>query len=130
MIASQAAAVLAAAPHQTLQTITVGLCDAARFALPVGRSGDALECAEAAEELEYRARTGRWSIRADASPPSCVRAAVEIVNRLRDAAVASTIIAPCAEEDRRLARVNHDIVKHQHDGRFSYDEDGTPKVRR
>lgn len=78
---SEAEREIASAGRVTLRTINARLADAAwMLETDLARK---LDLAEACDELEHRERTGRWSPRADASPPSCVRGAVEAIARLQ-----------------------------------------------
>jgi hypothetical protein len=83
---SEAERIIATADPVRLDTITARVADAAWMLQP---SSDAagmqarLDLADAVDELEHRERTGRWSERADASPPSCVRSAVDAIARMQ-----------------------------------------------
>lgn len=83
---SEAERIIAGADPVSLRTITARLADAAWTVQPVSSATDMqarMDLAEAIDELEHRERTGRWSLRADASPPSCVRGAVDAIGRLQ-----------------------------------------------
>jgi hypothetical protein len=79
---SEAERELAAAQPVNLSTITARLADCAWMVSSPSDFEARMNLADGCDELEHRERTGRWSERADASPPSCVRGAVEVVNRL------------------------------------------------
>lgn len=66
-----------------LDTITARLADAAWMIADPSDWALRAELAEACDEFEHRERTGRWSPQADASPPSCVRGAVDAIARLQ-----------------------------------------------
>lgn len=80
---SEADREISSAGPVNLRTITARLADAA-WMLDTDLERR-LDLAEAVDELEHRERTGRWSPRADASPPSCVRSAVDAIARLQRA---------------------------------------------